>query len=304
MNPAIDKSCDVDYIVADRKLRCSAPSHEAGGGGVNVSRVIKRFGGDSLAVFPSGGPTGELLENLLDAEGVSYDPVKIEGWTRENLMVLERSTRRQYRFGMPGPELDDTECRACIDQIISADPPPAYIVASGSLSPGVPDDFFARLAGVASKVGVKVIVDTPGQPLILAARQGVYLLKPNLEELEQLAGFELKDESHIDKAARKLIEGRHSEIVVVSQGGGGALLVTADGATQFNAPAVPVKSKIGAGDSMVAGIVHCLADGWELGEAVRFGVAAGAAAVMTPGTELARKDDTVRLYERMKSGKV
>lgn len=301
MNPTIDKSAKVPRVAAGQKLRCEAPRHEPGGGGINVSRAIHRLGAESLALYPSGGAIGEMLQGLLDQEEITHDPIAVKNLTRENLIVFDQSTDEQFRFGMPGPTLEEVEWRACLDRVSSVDPAPDYLVASGSLPPGVPDDFYGRLARVGRDRGSRFIVDTSEEALCAAAREGVYLLKPNMRELGQLAGHEIEDESGQEAAAQALVEDGSAEVVVVSLGAAGALLVTAEEVTRVRAPTVPIVSKIGAGDSMVAGIVLSLARGETVQEAARFGVAAGSAAVMTPGTELCRREDTEQLYELIAS---
>ncbi len=238
-----------------------------------------------------------MLRDLLDQEGVRHLPVAIDGMTRENLTVLDESSGRQFRFGMPGPTLLEEEWQRCLDELSAMDPEPDYIVASGSLPPGVPQDFYARVARLGKDVGSRVIVDSSEEALCAAAREGVYLLKPNMRELGQLAGHKIQGESEQETVVKELIENGQAEVVVVSLGAAGALLGSEGGLVRLRAPTVPIESKIGAGDSMVAGIVLALVRGKSLEEAARFGVAAGA--VPTPGTELCRRQDTERLYERM-----
>ncbi|MFQ5882032.1 MAG: 1-phosphofructokinase family hexose kinase [Candidatus Methylomirabilales bacterium] len=302
MNASIDKSCTIDRVVPERKLRCNPPCYEPGGGGINVSRAIRKLGGESLALYPSGGPTGQMLQELLDQEGLNHRAIPSEGWTRVNLTVLEESTGQQFRFVMPGPTLRHSEWQRCLDELAAVAPQPDYVVASGSLPPGVPDDFFARVVRIANDLGARSIVDTSGEALRVAAREGVYLLKPNLRELSQLAGRALDDEPNQEAAAIEMIEAGGCETVAVSLGGAGVLLVSRQEHERLRSPTVPIVSKVGAGDSMVAGIVLSLARGESLRNAVRFGVAAGAAAVMTPGAELCRREDTERLYKRMIAG--
>ncbi len=303
MNPAIDKSSTVDRVIPEKKLRCTPPRYEPGGGGINVSRAIRNLGGESVAIYPAGGTTGQMLRELLDEEGLKHYPISADSLTRENLMVFEESTRQQFRFGMPGPTLSDVEWQRCLDHLSTINPRPDYVVASGSLPPGVPDDFYARLAHIAQSLGARVVVDTSGQALRPAIRAGVYLTKPNIGELRELAGKEISHEAELEAVAREFVEKGQSEVVVVSLGAAGALMVSKEGHQYIRAPMVPVVSRVGAGDSMVAGIVLSLARGQPIPEAVRFGVAAGAAAVMTPGSELCRREDTERLYQQMSQKK-
>lgn len=301
MNPAIDAATRVERVVADRKLRCERPRRDPGGGGLNVSRVVSRLGGETLAVFLAGGPTGEVLRRLVERERIPARPVETAGWTRENLAVTETSTGRQFRFGMPGPEVGEGEWRRCLETVAAIEPAPRFLVLSGSLSPGVPDDLYARAARSARERGIAVVADTSGEPLRRVAEAGVYLLKPNLRELGQLCSPEPVHEIGIDRAARRVVERGWAEVVVVTMGSAGALLATAELCRRIESPTVPIESRIGAGDSTTAGIVTALARGDELLDAVRYGVAAGAAAVMTPGTELCRREDVEELFRQMAS---
>ena len=305
MNPAIDKSASVDRVAPEMKLRCNVPTREPGGGGVNVTRAMNHLGGQSVALYPCGGPQGEMLKDLLDAEKITHHAIPVDALTRENLVVFERATGQQYRFGMPGETLSDDEWKRCLSIVADTDPTPDYIVGSGSLPPGVPLDFYARVAGVAQDIGARMILDTSGEALQVAMSEDgihhpVYLLKPNMRELAQLTGVEvIEDEEHQEAAAMQLIESGKTEYAMVSLGAQGALLATPDGCTRYRAPSVPVRSAVGAGDSMVGGAVLRLAQGHDIVDAVRYGIAAGSAAVMTEGTQLCRKDDTDALYQRI-----
>jgi 6-phosphofructokinase 2 len=301
MNPCIDVGTRIDNVVAEQKLRCGEPSFEPGGGGINVSRAIHKLGGRSVAVYTAGGALGELLQDLLDREAVRHRPVKIREQTRESFMVRENSTGQQYRFSLPGPHLETDEWKACLAAVCDAETGPEYLVLSGSLPPGVPEDFYAEIAKQAGEAGTKVILDATGAPFRSALQEGVFLIKPNLRELRLLSDIGLDSEGQQEAFAEKLVKEGRAQVVVVSLGAAGALMVWNEGSRRFRAPTVNIQSKVGAGDSMVAGIVLGLARDESFEEAVRFGVASGAAAVMTPGTKLCREEDTVLLYRRMKS---
>lgn len=303
VNPAIDKSCEINHVVPERKLRCTKPSFEPGGGGLNVTRAIHKLGGKSEALYLSGGPPGQMLGHFLDEEGINHQPIEIEDWTRENLVVFESTTEQQYRFGMPGPEIKAHEWQKVLDYIKNLSTCPAFLVASGSLSTGIPVDFFTRVARIAKEKDIRMIVDTSGDALSSILEDGeIFLIKPNIGEFRDIAGkSEVTEEEQIIGYAGKLIKEKKVQVVVISIGSAGTLLVTKDGCRKMRAPAVTIKSKVGAGDSMVAGITLALARGKALEDAIRFGIAAGAGAVMTPGTELCRREDVERLYERMKA---
>jgi 6-phosphofructokinase 2 len=185
--------------------------------------------------------------------------------------------------------------------VCDAEERPDYLVLSGSLPPGVPKDFYAKIAKQAGSGGTKVVLDAAGAPFRSALKQGVFLIKPNLRELNMLFDEGPVGEDRHEAMAKKLVDEGRAQVVVVSLGAAGALMVWQGGSRRFRAPTVKIQSKVGAGDSMVAGIVLGLTRDDSLEDAVRFGVAAGAAAVMTPGTELCRKVDAERLYRQMSS---
>lgn len=299
LNPAIDKSAHVEQVVPDDKLRCDKPTRDPGGGGINVARVVNRLGGASRALYTSGGLTGKMMEGLLDEEGITHTPLPIDDWTRENLIVSETNTDRQYRFGMPGPELTEAELESCLETVRALDPAPEYLVASGSLPPGLSNDAYAAVAEVARTLGARPILDTSGAALREAVDAGWFLLKPNLRELGQLTDTSPETQTDRIAAARQFIDRGWCKVVVLSMGASGALLVTPDRTEHVHSPAVPIQSRVGAGDSMVGGLTLALARGKDLRTAVRFGVAAGAAAVMTPGTNLCTRSDTEYLFGEM-----
>jgi 6-phosphofructokinase 2 len=259
-----------------------------------VARVIHELGGEALALWTRGGPMGALLESLLESEGIAHRPVPIEGITRENVIVFERASERLYRFGMPGPPIASGEAESCLEAIASLDPAPDYFVASGSLPDGAGADFYARVARLLPGT-TRLIVDTVGEPMRCVLEEGVFLIKPNIRELGLLLGEKIEEDAQIESFSKHLIEEGKVQVVVTSLGAGGAMLVTAERTEHIISPTVRIRSSVGAGDSMVAGLVLALARGESIEAAARFGIAAGAAAVMTPGSTLCRREDVERL---------
>jgi 6-phosphofructokinase 2 len=294
-NPAVDKSTSVPVLIPEKKLKCSAPVHEPGGGGINVARAIKKLGGEAAAVYLAGGYTGKKITELLTEEAIESIVIPIKENTRENLVVAETDYSRQYLFDMPGPTISEPEWQDCLTKIEQI-PGVNYIVASGSLPPGVPTDIFARLALIARKKNARLIIDTSGEALKEAVKVGVYMIKPNLRELCSLVGREQLENEMVIEVAREVINNGGCEAVVVSMGAQGAMLVTKDMALQVRPPQAKINSTVGAGDSMVAGMVLSLAANKSLSEAVQYGVACGTAATMNTGTELCRKEDAEQLY--------
>ncbi len=299
MNPSLDMSLEVAQLLPDRKLRCLRPTWAAGGGGINVSRAIHNLGGTSTALFLAGGETGDRLVELLRRQSIDVRPFHTIEQTRENVNILDRSTAKEYRLIVPGPDIARPEWEEVLGLLRSLTPVPDYLVASGSLPPGVPVDFYARLATIAEERRFRLIIDTSGEPLRHAAAKGTYLLKPNVGELAYATGCGTLNEVQLEGAGRAIVESGRSQIVVVSAGAAGAIVVDHRGARRIAAPLVPIASRVGAGDSMVAGITLALARGMDIDHAARFGVAAGSAAVMAPGHFLCGRDDTERLLEEM-----
>jgi 6-phosphofructokinase 2 len=299
LNPAIDKSASIDSMLPEKKLRCSPVRIEPGGGGINVSKALAKLGTGSIAIFPTGGLNGQLLEKFMHDLKIEFKSIPIEGETRESFTVDESRTGSQYRFVLPGPTLTQTDIDALFDKLKSIQPVPEYIISSGSLPPGGPEDFFKQLAAYSKSIHARCIIDTSGKPLELAVKEGVYLLKPNMSELCMLAGKDCLELNQVDDAAMEIIAKGESEVIVVSLGPSGALLVTKDGYEHIPAPTVKKQTTVGAGDSMVAGMIHKLIQGAPMKEVVQFGVACGTAATMNKGTELFIMEDVEKLFQWM-----
>ncbi|TRW23293.1 1-phosphofructokinase family hexose kinase [Flavobacterium zepuense] len=297
LNPTVDKSTTVENLKPEKKLRCTPPKYEPGGGGINVSRGLARLGIKSVALFTSGGRTGELLEELLKDEKVTTSTIPTAAETRENFIVVDTSHNEQYRFGMPGEDITPDEVKDINTIIDSLSPTPDIVVISGSLPPGIEPAFMRTLVKGLKNKGAKVIADTSGEALSEVLKEGVYLLKPNLGELSTLTGMKELDNESADEAAKQLIDEGKAEIVVVSLGPQGAYLVSKDENIHVPAPSVKKLSTVGAGDSMVAGMVAILAQGGSHTDMARMGVACGSAATMSTGTGLFTKENAERLYK-------
>lgn len=286
MNPAVDLSTDTERVVPTHKLRCGETLHDAGGGGINVARVLQRLGGSAHALCPAGGPSGEWLKSRIADEQLPASFVAIAQETRMSLTVHELSSGAEYRFVMPGPLLAEPEWLACLQRLAERDPFPAWVVASGSLPPGAPADFYARVARLCRERGARLVLDAAGPPLSAALTEGVYLVKPNLRELGELLGETLDQPAAWEAAAQGLVNGGSAEVVALSLGHQGALLVTRDVAWRADPLAVKVVSAVGAGDSFVGGMVAALQRGETLLDAFGWAVAAASATLLTPGTAL------------------
>lgn len=302
VNPSIDKSTTVSDIIPEHKLRCETPLFQPGGGGINVSRAINKIGGDSLAVYLAGGGTGELLTKLIAEEGVKCKVIQQADRTRENFIVVDKRNQ-QFRFGMPGTTVTASECEEIVNILDNLEELPEFLVLSGSLQDSVPADFYGKIASEAKKKGVKVILDTVGKPFEEALKVGVYMIKPNLQELFEMAGHTEIIPGKYQEIAREMIADGKTEIIVISKGSQGASMVTKDGHFTVVPPATPCRSTVGAGDSMVGGIVLGLSKGYSFEKALQLGVATGTAATMNEGTSLCKVEDVNQIMAYFESQK-
>jgi len=296
MNPALDISSDAEVVRPTDKIRCAGARYDAGGGGINVAKIAHVLGASVSAVYPAGGPTGDVLTDLLVTDGVPVRRVKIAAPTRESFTINEISTGLQYRFVLPGPCLSFVEQQQCLAELRDAATSARFVVASGSLPPGAPVNFYQQVALICREIGALLVLDTSGGGL-RHITSGVYLLKASVRELRECVGRELVTESEQLDAAHEIIDCGRAKAVVVSLGSEGALLATAQASLRF--PAIPMRalSGVGAGDAMVAAITVGLSRDWPLSKSVRYGIAVGAAMLLTPGTLPCTRTDAERLFE-------
>jgi 6-phosphofructokinase 2 len=297
MNPALDITTSTELVRPTEKLRCAAARYDPGGGGINVAHVAQVLGVAATAVFPAGGPAGDFVTSLLMAEGLAVQRIPIAGSTRESFTVNETGTDRQYRFVLPGPGLTSAERAECLGRLRRAAASAAVVVASGSLPPGVPEDFYQEVASLCADLSVTFLLDTSGGGLTHVS-SGVFLLKPSIRELRECVDRDLVTEAEQLAAARELVDAGAASYVLVSLGSRGAVLAGRTGGWRFAPVRVPPGSGVGAGDAMLAGVAVGLTRGWTLIEAVRLGIAAGAATLLTPGTAPCTRADTERLLRR------
>lgn len=297
LNPCIDKSSAAEQLKPEAKLRCTEVVNEPGGGGINVSKALKKLETASVALFPAGGHNGDMLCSLLKEEEIEFHAVDTKVETRENWIVLESSTNNQFRFTFPGREVQEETIKTLIDQVRNFSP--NYVIASGSLPPGLPDHFYGLIVKNAKAVGAKCIVDTSGPALQALQGKGAYLIKPNISELCKMLNVETLAKEEVPTAAQQAIHDGYAELIAVSMGPDGAWLVSSNEQYFAAAPKVEKRSTVGAGDSMVAGICFMLQQNRSLKEVIAFGVACGSAATMNEGTQLFNKADAERLFAGM-----
>jgi 6-phosphofructokinase 2 len=298
MNPALDVLTTIDKVSDTHKMRCGVVLKHPGGGGVNVARVLHRLGANCVSAYLAGGVTGERHHKLMNAEKVRCHVIPIAEETRESFSVHETSSGNDFRFVLPGPNVSAAEYEALFDYV-AQHMPKQFLVISGGLAPSVPDNFYARLAALAKQHDVRVVLDTNGPALAEALKVGVYLFKPSLRELRDLTGQALLDTDAQLAAAQQLIQSNQAEIVAISLGEAGAMVVSADQVWQARAIKVDVQTTIGAGDSFVGGMVWSLGRGDPLLKAFQYGMASGAAALLSSGTSLSQAADVHRLLPEL-----
>jgi 1-phosphofructokinase/6-phosphofructokinase 2 len=288
-NPSIDRAVFIDALRRGEVHRGGASHIDPGGKGVNVSRALAAQSADTVAVLPIGGPEGHLLEELLDAAGVAHASVPVRGTVRMNISVLEPDGTTT-KLNEPGPELSPAEVDALLDATLTHAEGAQWVVGCGSLPPGAPTDLYAALVARLRGRGGHVAIDSSGAPFAAAVAARPHLIKPNHEELAELVGHDLPTLGDVRDAARDLVSDG-IEIVAVSLGGDGALLVTADEFAHAKATITAPLSTVGAGDCMLAGLLHGLSTGLDPADALVTGVRWGAAAVTLPGSRVPAPGD-------------
>ena len=295
-NAALDLWTTTPELRSGAKLRCSEPRVDPGGGGINISRVLDRLGGETNALFAAGGCTGDRIADALDDAGVSSERVAIAADSREDVSLLEESTDRVYRLVMPGPKLRDHEEQALVDRTAELARQSAIIVGSGSLPPATRASFWAEISASAKSAGAAFILDS-ASATGPALDEGVSVLRANKEEAMALAGRDLDWPHEVADWASAQVQSGACETAVLTHGGEGAILVCADHRLLAAPPDVRAQSAIGAGDSFVAGLCLGLTQEKPHDEALRLAVATAAATLLTPGTELCRRQDVDWLVE-------
>lgn len=297
LNPAVDASSSAEKIQPVRKIRTSTERFEPGGGGINAARVITELGGRAFAVYLAGGVSGNVLDELVRDAGLRFHRIYLDDQTRVSHVVYENSTGMEYRFTPEGPEIREREWRAALEflDLLDFD----YLLASGSLPRGVPPSFYTRVAEAAAAKNARFVADTSGEALGRILEHGAYLVKPSVGELEGAMGRDLRERGALEAAAREIVDAGKVQLLTVTLGKDGALLTHKGGQVFLASPDVPVKSAVGAGDTFLAAMTLALARGEPEERAFAFGVAAGAATAMTPGTELCHRADVERLFRSM-----
>lgn len=298
LNPSIDGAAETPRVKPTHKIRTTGDRYDPGGGGINVARVIAELGGPALSVYPAGGATGGVLDELVAERGLSFRRIDIAGHTRISHAVFETETGLEYRFVPEGPAISPGEWLRILEVVEAEDFD--WLVVSGSRPPGLPEDCLVSLLHRCRERGARMVLDSSGPALAATlAVGGLALVKPSLGEFRALTGLPLATPEEIGAAALDLVRAGQADIVAVTMGHEGALLATEEGVLVRLPPSVAVQSATGAGDSFVGAMTLALAEGKAPEAAFLAGTAAGSATVMNPGTDLCRRADVERLLAEL-----
>jgi 1-phosphofructokinase len=284
-NPAVDKTIFLDDLDPGRVNRFASSQLDPAGKGINVSRMAQRLGWPTIAFGFVGGEMGAIVRNALDHEEVDHHLVPIPDQTRLNVTVVERRRGRSTNLYGPGPRVSPEKLERLNGLLAFWVKAGRVLVLAGSLPPGVPDDAYAHWVDMARELGVHTILDADDEALRVGIEARPHLIKPNVEEAQRLLGRSLPEEADVVEGAREL-QDRGIPVVVVSRGAEGTVCVEGDRAWRAVPPRVELRSTVGSGDSLVAGLAVALAAGDPLEDGLRIGTAAGAATAQTPGTTL------------------
>ncbi len=299
LNPAVDRELTVDDIVFDTVLRASHWQVDCGGKGFNVARMLKSLGVQSIALGFAAGKAGELLDEKLQALGIATDFIWIEGETRTNVSIVTPGGEHYLKVNEPGPTISAKDIIKLVEKVRTLAKSGDWWVLAGSLPPGVPVTIYAELTGIIQASGGNVFLDTSDEALRKSCLANPLLVKPNAEEAHALTGLPVTSPQEI-AAAAAAIQKQGPANVIISLGKEGALLTTADSAWLAASPSIVERNPIGAGDSMVGGVVWGLSEGQDLPEALRRGIACGAATASQSGTTVGTRAQVDELLAQVK----
>ncbi|MCR1898293.1 1-phosphofructokinase [Irregularibacter muris] len=284
LNPAIDKTIEVNNFTINHVNRISKVRIDPGGKGINVSKVIQKLGGDSKALGVLAGRSGDFIKDQLDRLGIDHDFISINGETRTNIKIVDREENTNTDINEKGPLLTLEDLQKVMDKLFFLLNPQDILVLSGSVPSNVEDGIYQKIIAKAKKRKVKTILDADGSLLRQGIEAGPYLVKPNIHELERVYQQKILNTEKAIECAKNIF--KHGvEIVVLSLGGEGAIFMTKEQTIKVGGIKVDVISTVGAGDAMVAALALAIHRGYSLEKAIKLSIATSAASVMTAGTE-------------------
>ncbi len=299
LNPAVDQTLVVDRFLAGDTTRVKASRFDPGGKGINVSRVVRELGGETLAMGFAPGGLGRYIEQALDSQGIACDFLHTRGETRTNITILDESRHVQTILSDPGPRTDPRYVEELKVRLRKRLSPGDWLVLAGSIPPPLDAGVYTEIISEATEMGVHTVLDADGAALAAGAAAHPDMVKGNRREMERLLGRHLDNEGSLLTAVREMHESGVGN-VVVTRGREGALAAVEERYLRGVAPRVRAVSAVGSGDAFLAGVVLTLSRGGGMEDALRLGIAAGTASALFPGTELCRRREVDILMPRVK----
>lgn len=294
LNPALDKTIEIDEFKIDSVNRIVSTRVDAGGKGINVSKVIKELQYKSLALGFLGGSSGSQIKNYLDDLNIDNEFLLVKGETRTNLKIIDKVNKTHTDINENGPSLGKQDITNIKEKIMQHCEEGSLVVLSGSVPNEVSTSVYGEIIKAVKSKGGKVILDAEGELLMEGIKAGPYMVKPNIDELEKAFGISINNEEEIIETAKKVLE-YGVKYVVISLGSEGSIFISTDTVAKVKGIKVQVKSTVGAGDSMVAALAVATEKGYTLEEAIKLACATSTANVMTEGTQTGRLVDIDRI---------
>ncbi|MGH4117167.1 1-phosphofructokinase [Clostridium sp.] len=298
LNPALDKTVEIDEFMIGNVNRIVSTRFDAGGKGINVSKVVKELKHKSIALGFLGGSSGSLIKNYLDRLEIANDFLPFEGETRTNLKIIDKVNNTHTDINESGPTLDERYVNSIKEKIMEHCTLKSLVVLSGSVPGGIGSGIYGDIIKAVKIKGGKVILDADGEMLMQGIKAGPYMVKPNIFELQKAFGITIHNENEVIETAKKVLE-YGVKYVVISQGSEGSLFISRDKVAKVKGIKVEVKSTVGAGDSMVAALAVAVESGYPFEEAIRLACATSTANVMTEGTQTGKFEDIERLKKQI-----
>lgn len=299
LNPAVDHTLDLPQLTLGDTNRVLTSRIDPGGKGINVSRVLQELGRESMATGLAPGSLGRFIEHSLLERGILCDFVHTRGQTRTNLTVVDESAHETTILSYRGPEIDPQHMTTLETKLRRYMSHGDWLVVAGSIPPPIEPDAYAHLIELGREAGAKTVLDADSEALEAGLRGKPDLVKSNHHEAERLLGRELDTNDALEQAAHEMrAAGAGTAVVTASKRG--AVAVTEDEVWWAWPPKIEVVSTVGAGDALLAGMLLQLSDDRGLDDALRWGTAAGAAACLTPGTQLCRREDVLRIIDNVR----
>ena len=299
LNPAVDQTLVLQRLTLGDTNRVLDSRIDPGGKGINVSRVLRELGWESLACGLAPGSLGRFIEHSLLEQGILCDFVHTRGQTRTNLTAVDEDTHQTTLFSYRGPETDPRHLQTLETRLRRCLKPDDWLVVAGSIPPPIEPEAYARLIELGRELGAHTVLDADAEALGAGLRGKPEIVKANRQEVERLLGRPLEDDAALLAAAKEM-HSMGAAIAIITADERGAIAVAEEAAWQVSPPPIVVVSAVGAGDALLAGLVLKLAEGAGLEEGLRWGSAAGAAACLMPGTQLCQRKDVERLLPKVR----